>query len=133
MSELLRGLVCSLLLALSPVSRADEDSDLEEPISLSFWDKTVNLRGALGYKDNVLLSKAEKEGSAFWQSAFDFTLLRASLDQSPTITFFVSGEDRRYFSSRSVDKEQLLLSQMKATKPFAGDWTAGIVGQYLYA
>jgi hypothetical protein len=116
--------------SLLSAARAEDEIDVP---SLSFWDKTLDVRGALGYKDNVLLSKSDRQGSAFWLSGLDVTLLRASLDDSPTLTFFVSGEDRRYFSSESVDKEQLLLSQARLSKNINDNLTFGLLGQYVYA
>jgi hypothetical protein len=109
-----------------------EEDDLED-LKLSFWEKSVNLRGALGYKDNVLLSNLNREGSGFWLSGLDFSLLRASLDGGPQVTVFASGEDRRYFSSEEIRKEQLVLSQAKVTQEFAENWAVGGIAQYLYA
>lgn len=104
----------------------------DDPLVL--WDKSFNLRGALGYKDNVLLSTAHEQRSAFWLSAADLMLLRASLDPAgANFTFFVSGEDRRYLSSLEVEKEQQLLSQAKWEKRFLGEWKGGALAQYVYA
>src|SRR5690349_15596552 len=106
----------------------------EEPkLDVALWDKSISLRGALGYKDNVLLSSTQEDGSPFWQSALDVTLMRLSLDQGPNLTFFLSGEDRRYFSAGQIDKEQLLLTHLKLEQPFLEDWTAGAAVQYMYA
>jgi hypothetical protein len=106
----------------------------EEPkLDLALWDKSISLRGALGYKDNVLLGSTQEDGSPFWQSAMDVTLMRLSLDQGPNLTFFLSGEDRRYFSAEQIDKEQLLLTHLKLEQPFLEDWTASAAVQYMYA
>lgn len=117
------------LAALCPAVWAEEEPKLETAL----WDKTVSLRGGFGYKDNVLLSSTQEDGSAFWLSALDFTLLRLSLDQGPNVTFFLSGEDRRYFSAEEINKEQLLITQLKVEQPFLDDWTAGTALQYMYA
>jgi hypothetical protein len=119
------------LLTLCPalVWAAEEEPKLE----LTLWDKSISLRGAIGYKDNVLLSAAQPQGSAFWLSALDVTLLRLSLEGGPNLTFFLSAEDRRYFSSEELEKEQLLLSQFKLEQPFLEAWTASAAIQYLYA
>jgi hypothetical protein len=101
--------------------------------SVAFWEKTVNLRGALGYKDNVLLSNVRREGSAFWMSALDLSFFRLSLDEGPAVTFFVTAEDRRYFSSEELDKEQLVISQFRIDQKFLTDWKIGLIGQYMYA
>jgi hypothetical protein len=116
---------------MAVATRAEEE--LEEELKLSFWDKSINLRGGFGYKDNVLLSTVNREGSAFWLSAVDFAVLRASLDGGPQVTFFASGEDRRYFSSSALDKEQLLLAQARVTQDVSYDWAFGGLVQYLYA
>jgi hypothetical protein len=108
-------------------------AELEEDLKLSFWDKSVNLRGALGYKDNVLLSDIKREGSGFWLSAFDFSMFRASLDNGPGVTIFASAEDRRYFSSPDLTHEDIVLSQVKVTQEFLPGWTVGVLAQYLYA
>ncbi|HTG45679.1 MAG TPA: hypothetical protein VK633_14245 [Verrucomicrobiae bacterium] len=118
-----------LAAALPGLGRADEVGDLK----LSLWERTVNLRGAFGYKDNVLLSHTQREASPFWQSALDFSLIRAALDDGPSVTFFLTGEDRRYFSSSEVEKEQLILSQAKFTQEISSEWALGGLAQYLYA
>ncbi len=123
------------MLALCPWLKAKEAAEVaeEEPkLELAFWDKSVTLRGAFGYKDNILLSSVQPEGSAFWQSGIDLTLLRASLESGPNFTFFLSAEDRRYFSSREIEKEQLLLTQAKLEKALSADWTASAALQYMY-
>ena len=104
-----------------------------EGLKLSFWEKSVNLRGAFGYKDNLLLSNIKQEGSGFWLSGLDFSLLRASLDGGPQVTVFASAEDRRYFGSDDLDKEQLVLGQAKITQQLAGVWSIAGLAQYLYA
>lgn len=105
----------------------------EEPeLDLSIWDHSVNLRGALGYKDNVLLSSIDKQGSAFWQTAVDAMLLRADLESGANLTLFLTAEDRRYFADIDVEKEQLVLMQGKYERPFAEDWFWSTTLQYMY-
>ncbi len=118
------------LLASCPVAWAQDE---EPKLEVALWDKSVTLKGSFGYKDNVLLSSTQEDGSAFWQSAIDFTLMRLSLDEGPNVTFFVSGEDRRYFSAEEIDKEQLLITHLKLEKPFLNDWSASSIFQYMYA
>ena len=119
------------LLGLAALSlQADE---LEQDLKLSFWDKTVNLRGAAGYKDNVLLGYINREPSAFWLSALDFSMFRAALDNGPGVTIFASAEDRRYFSSPDITHEDLVLSQVKVTQELSPAWSVGMLAQYLYA
>lgn len=101
----------------------------EEELELPKWDYSFNLRGVLGYKDNILLSSIQDEKSAFWQTGLDFTLIK--FDRSETeFMMFVSADDRRYFSAEEVEKEQLLLSQVRGARLFAKDWKVG--GEFLY-
>jgi hypothetical protein len=116
--------------AIVVCTHAGEESD---ELKLSLWDRSINLRGALGYKDNLLLSDLQREGSAFWLSGVDFSLLRAGLDEGPSITLFASAEDRRYFSSNEIEKEQLVLSQAKINQQVSDNWSVGAIAQYLYA
>src|SRR5688500_16725904 len=93
----------------------------EEPeLDLAIWDHSVNLRGGLGYKDNVLLSSVDRQGSIFWQTTIDAMLLRADLESGANLTLFLTAEDRRYFEEIEVEKEQLVLAQGKYERP-AGD------------
>lgn len=118
------------LFAVPMLLQAQED---DPELDLSIWDHSVNLRGALGYKDNVLLSSIEKQGSAFWQTALDAMLLRADLESGANLTLFLTAEDRRYFADIDVEKEQLVLMQGKYERPFANDdWFWSTTLQYLY-
>jgi len=129
--SLIRGAVGAALLAFLPSALvADELSD---DLKLSYWDKTINFRGAAGYKDNVLLSNIKREGSAFWLTGADFSLFRAPLDGGPSVTIFASAEDRRYFSAPDLDNEDVVLSQAKIMQEVGGDWSVGGLVQYLYA
>jgi hypothetical protein len=121
------------LLTAAALAPAIAGAEGEPKLDLALWDKSVSLRGAFGYKDNVLLSSLKRDGSAFWQSAVDVTLMRLSLEGGANLTFFLSGEDRRYFSSEEIDKEQLLLTHLKVEQPFWDVWSGSVVAQYMYA
>lgn len=95
------------------------------------WDQSINLRGGLGYKDNILLSPFTEDESMFWETAADYFLFRAS-NTPAKFHLFLSGEDRRYFSSESVDKEQLVLAFAKAGRTFGENWEAGTELEYYY-
>lgn len=124
-----RAAALALLASCSAVAAAEPDPRL----NVALWDKTISLRGAFGYKDNVLLSSRQEDGSAFWQSALDITLMRLSLEDGPNLTFFLSGEDRRYFSAEEIEKEQLLIAHLKLEQNMFEDWIASGEVQYMYA
>src|SRR5688572_14159095 len=98
-------------------ANAEADADADPELELAIWDYSVNLRGAFGYKDNVLLSNVDRQGSAFWQTALDAMMLRADLESAGNLTLFLTLEDRRYFSDIEVEKEQLALFQTKYEEP----------------
>ena len=111
-----------------PAEMGEEEVDLD----LSIWDYSVNLRGAFGYKDNVLLSAFDEQGSAFWQTSLDAMVLRADLESASNLSLFLSLEDRRYFTDIEVEKEQLGLFQTKYERPIDDDWFWNATAQYLY-
>jgi hypothetical protein len=98
---------------------------------ISPWDWSATLRAGVGYKDNVLLSDFFKESSVF-----TFTEAEAFLFRVPTdgweFTGVLTGEDRRFWQSESVDKEQLLLTSAEVKRAFAEKWKAGFGLQYFY-
>src|SRR5436190_24345366 len=109
---------------------AADTNELEE-IKISMWDRTTNLRGAFGYKDNVLLSKNNPQRSAFWQTGLDFSLLRLG-ENGSTFSLFFSGDDRRYFSAEDINKEQLFIVQGKGSWEIGQNWEVGLPINYSY-
>lgn len=72
--------------------------------SLPTWSVSTAVRAAYGYKDNLLLSYADEERSAFLRSGVELLLLRI-----PQGRFEFSGfaelEGTHYFSARTSDQE----------------------------
>jgi hypothetical protein len=120
--------------AMPCVAAETTNSDELKPdeLKISMWDRSTNLRGAFGYKDNVLLSKNNPEASFFWQSGLDFSLLRLAPESGSTLSFFLTGDDRRYFSADSVNKEQLFLVQAKIARDIGQNWQLGVPINYSY-
>ena len=48
-----------------------ENSLLADDFRIPLWYKSFEVRGGPGYKDNVLLSANEAQGSAFWMSGLE--------------------------------------------------------------
>lgn len=103
----------------------------EIPEEDSPWDWSATVRGGVGYKDNVLLSDFFKESSVF-----TFLDAEAFLFRLPTdgweFTGVFTAEDRRYWQSESVHKEQLFLTSGDVRKQLGEDWKVGFAGQYFY-
>ncbi|MDX1953281.1 MAG: hypothetical protein SFY81_13960 [Verrucomicrobiota bacterium] len=97
----------------------------------SSWDYFATVGGSVGYSDNVLHSEINHEKSAFIRGMLDASLFRLPYD-SNEFTFFLTLEDKRYLSSDTVNKEQLLLAQADYKYGFANGWIAGIKADYLY-
>jgi hypothetical protein len=95
------------------------------------WDWSASVRSGAGYKDNILLSEFFKESSIFTFNEADFFVFRVPVD-GWELTSVLTGEDRRFWQSETVDKEQLLLATVDVKKAFAERWKAGWNLQYFY-
>jgi hypothetical protein len=95
------------------------------------WDQSFSLKGALGFKDNILLSRFQNEQSAFWQSSLDAFLLRVPAT-GPQIAFSLAATDRRYFSAPKVRKEQDLSSFFTYNQYLSSNWEFGLELGYFY-
>lgn len=98
---------------------------------IQIWDRTFNLRGGFGFKDNVLLSPAARQDSAFFASGFDAMFIRLPIN-GPQFLFFLTGDDFRYLNEIGVDKEQSLVAIAKLQKEFASVWEAALGIEYFY-
>jgi len=98
---------------------------------LAVWDTTARVTVGGGYRDNVLRTSVAPESSAFVASAADVSLIRLS-ERGSQWTFFLLGEDTRYFDSPSVPKEQVFSATAQFESPVRpGEWAGGFL-QYLY-
>ncbi len=107
---------------LSPASGAGS-SRAATPTSASLWEPSVTAKLGGGYKDNAALSQAKPEGSAFLRTSIDATAVRLPVDGWQA-TVLLLGDDTRYFSSRTVDHEDLVFGQAEVRKFWLNDWQA---------
>jgi len=103
----------------------------ESPPSLAFWDKSLNLRVGGGYNDNVTLAHSAPEASAFVNTGLDAMIFRLPTDGTE-LYFFLNADDTRFFSSPSVNKEQILIAQAQALHSFTPKWKGGLQLEYIY-
>ncbi|MEI7730795.1 MAG: hypothetical protein WCO56_14575 [Verrucomicrobiota bacterium] len=120
------GLCClwlalSLSAAIAAPLPASDAALKPADISLSPWDWDLNLHGAFGYKDNVLLNRRFADGSGFFQGGLDASLLRLPLDGTQ-LSLLVSAEDTRYWQSPKLDDEQFILSMLQWKQYGPGEW-----------
>jgi hypothetical protein len=122
-----RGIL-SALIGLTVAARAADEA--EEKISPWSFDATVG--EAAGYKDNLLLSDLNKEASSFTLTTADLFLFHMPLN-GWEMSLLATGEDRRYWQSSSMDKEQLFITALDVKKTLAEIWKPGFNLQYFYS
>lgn len=124
-----------LYLAIAPApastSAAVEDRELNELLKIPLWDYSGEVRGGLGYKDNVLLSNTNAIGSGFWMSGAEAMLFRL-----PTggwqYHFFADITDNRYLDAPEVGSEQVAVAATELSKDLGSGWKSGLELNYLY-
>ena len=90
------------------------------------WGQDVVPRAGFGYKDNVLLAPASRQGSAFVTSGLDLSIFRLPLD-GWEIALNVVGDDVRYFRSiGGVRGEDLVIGSLQGQKYLRGGWRVGL-------
>ncbi len=121
------------LVALVVSARGDMPGETiaAESFKIPLWDYSTALRGSLGYKDNVLLSHTNAQGSAFWMSGAELMIIRL-----PThgwqFAFFAEATDARYFDAPTVNNEQMALAVAQLSKDFGGGWKSTLGFNYLF-
>ncbi|HEY9173104.1 MAG TPA: hypothetical protein VI136_12525 [Verrucomicrobiae bacterium] len=96
------------------------------------WNTAFEVRGGLGYKDNVTLSPNEAaEASGFWLSRAEAMIFRLP-SQGWQFNFFATADDVRYFDAESVDSEQVVMAVAQLNKDFGHGWKSTLGLNYLY-
>lgn len=101
------------------------------PPKVNPWDLSVDVRGGVGYNDNVLLGPNHPERSAFWQTGLDLFLFRLPTD-GREFSLMVFGEDIRYFSAQNTSQEQLYFGRAQIRRRESGKGSAHLAVEYLY-
>jgi hypothetical protein len=129
----LRGLLLLFAAGGSALGAEADAAAAEIPTEKeSLWDWSATVRAGLGYKDNVLLSDFFKESSIFTFTDAEAFLFRLPTDDGWEFTGVFTAEDRRYWESESVNKEQLFLTSGDLKKALGTDWKVGFAAQYFY-
>lgn len=96
------------------------------------WDKSVTLRGGLGYKDNVPLSPSP-QGSGFFTIGLDVLMFRVPLN-GLEVSFDVIGDDTRYWRNPDgIYREDLFLASGRVSKTLGDGWQIGLELRGTYA
>jgi hypothetical protein len=103
----------------------------DKEFTVSLWNYSAEVRGAFGYKDNLLLSHSDPQGSSFWMSTAEVMLFRLPT-QGWQFNFFAEASDVRYFNSASVHDEQVALAIAQLSKEFSSGWKSTVGLNYMY-
>jgi hypothetical protein len=96
------------------------------------WYEDVNVRGGFGYKDNVLLSSTNQQGSAFYTAGGDVLVYRLP-SHGWQINGFASFDHVGYFSqSTGVNDEQVAMALGQVTKELGQGWKMGLGANYMF-
>jgi len=127
------GVAAALVVAVQTHSAEPSVEDLlAEDFKIPLWEESFNLRAGFGYKDNVLLSGTEPQGSAFWAAGGDVMIFRL-----PTrgwwFHLLVSADNTGYFDrSIGVDNEQVVVGAAQVARDLGRQWKTGIGLNYLF-
>jgi hypothetical protein len=106
-------------------------SSLTNDLKIRLWNASFDLRGSLGYKDNIELSASNRVGSAFYDAGADFILFR--LPTGPwKLNLFVSGDYRQFVGRAVSPGEQVLLAAGEAIRSLPRDWSMGMGVNYTF-
>ncbi len=117
----------AVLCGLSALNLEAAEQTNNRPVAV--WDVTARLSVGGGYRDNVLRTAVAPESSAFFITSADASFIRLS-ETGSQLTFYVLGEDTRYFDAPSLDYEQLFSGTAQATTPVGANDELG--GQFSY-
>ncbi len=108
-----------------------QSEDLFKELNIPIWTESADLRGLMGYKDNVLLTYTNARASAFWVSGADLVVFRLPINDWQ-FSFVASGTDTRYFNGQNVNSEQTAVAAAKITRLYADGWSSGLGANYAY-
>jgi hypothetical protein len=97
------------------------EADLKTLIPM--WEPSFSLRMRGGYKDNVALAHAGRDSSPFVSATLEAFAQRLPLDGT-RVQLFLSAEETRYFSTRTVDHEDFLQGHGEVRHYWENDWQA---------
>ena len=115
--------------AIASAADGAEEVDLKK--LLPKWEPSFSVRAGGGYKDNVTLASTSPESSPFFRSGLELSVYHPPW-KGTEITLFLDAEDTRYFSSRTVDDEQIVFAQGEIKHQWLNDWQAGIAVEGSY-
>lgn len=117
------------LMALDPALAGDLRK--LQQVEIPAWNLFVDLTTGIGYSDNPTWSYQQRNPSGYSRLGGELTWWR----RSPTgwqFSTYLMGEDRRFFSSPLVRKEQTVMGMAQLEKDLGAKWGLRLTGQYFY-
>lgn len=106
-------------------------AELTNALKIRLWNYGMEVRGLIGYKDNVLLSHTNRQDSPFWDWGGDILAFRLP-SGNWSFNGLVSGDYVRYFGARIASDEETALVVAQATGLFGQHWTSTLGANYAY-
>ncbi len=133
--QILLVAIAALLLlaagALASPSQQPSLEDLTNAFKIHLWNYGLDVRNALGYKDNVLLSHTNRQGSAFWDGGGDVLVFRLP-SGNWLFNGMVAGDYIHYFGGSIASDEQTVFGVAQLSRTFGQHWTAALGANYAY-
>ena len=101
----------------------------EPPVLLPQWEPIFSLRNGGGYKDNVFLSHANRQGSAFVSAGADMLALRVA-PEGPQFSLFAGADFTRFLELSH--SESTAFAQAKVEQDFNRIWQGSFAAEYFY-
>jgi hypothetical protein len=125
----------TLILGAPPTGKSTSTNPLPDDLPLipedvtlfkesMLWQHTLGVRTGAGYRDNVLLSPSNPQGSAFLADGLDFSLTRLPLD-GWGVDFLASGDDERYLQNVPSDGTDFWLADLTVRRFLGDNWLVG--------
>jgi hypothetical protein len=124
-------LICAIASLLPLLSIAASSGKETNTAPAAVWDTSVRATSGFGYRDNVLRSGLSTESSAFFNASADASFLRLA-ESGAYLSFFLLGDDTRYFDAPSVNYEQFFSADAQAVTPVGTSDELGSQFNYLY-
>jgi len=118
---------------MNPISTNAQSSSPTpgDEFKIPLWNEVLNFRGSAGYKDNVLLSQTNINGSTFASVGGDLVVFRL-----PTgvwmFNFLASADYTRYFSSKISTSDETAIGLAQATRDLGDQWNIGFGLNYMF-
>jgi hypothetical protein len=105
--------------------------ELTNDFKIRLWNYGADVRGLIGYKENVFLSHTNRQASPFGDSGGDILFYRLP-SGNWSANGIISGDYIRYFGAHVDTEEATALAVAQATGSFGEHWRSTLGAHYAY-